>query len=280
MVGTTSEQPWFGPFGPGLLSGGALRQVGVEVVRVEVVVLEQVGVLREAGVAGRGEDVRREAHRVVVDGVVVEPDGVAVGPRVAERAVAHVAVAELGAVAALIGRHGLAEVGAGAGIEAPSRRLPQASQFSISEWSATKVSRPYSPGVGRLEAVEVRAVGLDHVDVVLPGVTDLEVVEDEAVGAVGADADVLDRADRRAVAGGGVAGVDRDVIGRDAGALDLQVAADARSGVRDDVAVELRRLRDRGVGQRRGRGPRSGSGRLGSGTGRRRRPRPPGSCRW
>lgn len=51
--------------------------VGVEVVRGEVVVLDQAGVLRETGMAGGGEDVGREPERVVVE-VVVD---VAVGVR-------------------------------------------------------------------------------------------------------------------------------------------------------------------------------------------------------
>jgi hypothetical protein len=46
-------------------------------------------------------------------------------------------------------------------------------------------------GVGGLEAIQVEAVRLDHVDAVLVDVADLQVVQDEAVGAVGPDADVL-----------------------------------------------------------------------------------------
>ena len=74
---------------------------GIEVVRVEVVVLDQVRVLREAGVAGRREDVGRESERVVVEVVVVDVGGVAVGARVAAGVVVRVAVADLLAVAEL-----------------------------------------------------------------------------------------------------------------------------------------------------------------------------------
>ena len=69
-------------------------------------------------------------------------------------------------------------------------------------------------GVEGLEAVEQVAVALEHVDVVLGGVADLDVAQHEAVGAVGADADVLGRPDRRAVARLDAPGVDRDVVGR------------------------------------------------------------------
>ena len=56
----------------------------------------------------------------------------------------------------------------------------------------------------------------------------------------------FDRFDRCAVARGDASGVDRHVVGGDAGALDLQVAADARPEVGDAVAVFQRRLRRRG----------------------------------
>ena len=101
------------------------RHVRVEVVRVEVVVLDQVRVLREARVAGRREDVGRESERVVVEVVVVDLGGVAVGAGVAAGVVVRVAEADLLAVAerrvdarvALV-----AGVGAGARVEARSRR--------------------------------------------------------------------------------------------------------------------------------------------------------------
>ena len=98
--------------------------------------------------------------------------------------------------------------------------------------------------------VEVGAIRLDRVDVVLLGVTHLDVVEDEAVGSVGPDADVLDGSDRRPVAGGGVAGVDRHRVGRSARALDLKVAADAWPRIRDHVPVDTGWLRHRRVRQR------------------------------
>src|SRR3954447_26773768 len=78
---------------------------------------------------------------------------------------------------------------------------------------------------------------------------DLDVVEDESVSSVGADADVLHGSIRGAVARGGVARVDRDGVGRRAGALDLKVAADTGAGVRNDVPVDPWRLRDRCTGQ-------------------------------
>ena len=109
--------------------------------------------------------------------------------------------------------------------------------------------QPVLARIGSLEAIEVGAVGLDRVDVVLLGVADLDVVKDEAVRAVGPDADVLDRPDRRAVTRGGVAGIDGDGVRRGAGALDLQVAADAGTGVGNDVTVAPRGLRDGSVGQ-------------------------------
>src|SRR5918998_4966821 len=99
--------------------------------------------------------------------------------------------------------------------------------------------RPVEAVVVGLEVGQQVAVGLEHVDAVLLGVAHLDVLEDEAVGAVGADGDVLLGADavRAAVALRGVTGLDDHVVGVDAGALDLHVAADARALVGDAVAV-------------------------------------------
>jgi len=99
-------------------------------------------------------------------------------------------------------------------------------------------------GVEGLEGVEAVAVGLHDVDVVLGRVSDGELPEHEPVGAVDVDADVLlvARGRRAAVAGRRIAGLDDDVVGADARALDLQVAADARAEVGDPVAVLERRV--------------------------------------
>jgi hypothetical protein len=102
-----------------------------------------------------------------------------------------------------------------------------------------------APGVERLEAVEEVAVRLEDVDVVLGGVPDRQVAQDEAVGAVGEHPDVLlvTCRGRTAVAAGGVARLDHDVVGAHAGALELEVAADARPRARYSVAVLARRVR-------------------------------------
>ena len=57
--------------------------IRIEVVRVEVVVLDQVGVLGVAGVSGCGEDIGRESQRVVIEVVVVDVGRAAVGAGVA-----------------------------------------------------------------------------------------------------------------------------------------------------------------------------------------------------
>jgi len=88
-----------------------------------------------------------------------------------------------------------------------------------------------------LEVVEQVAVGFEHVDVVLTGVAHGHVAQDEPVGAVGADAHVLDRADRPVVGGLDAAGVDDHVVGAGSRALDLEVAADARAPVGYAVAI-------------------------------------------
>jgi hypothetical protein len=85
---------------------------------------------------------------------------------------------------------------------------------------------------------------------VLERPADGEVVGDEAVGAVGAQHNVLVQRERarlgrvRLVVGGAV---DDHVGGRDAAALDLEVAAHAGSLVRDALAARERRARGRGV---------------------------------
>ncbi len=99
-------------------------------------------------------------------------------------------------------------------------------------------------GVVGLEPVEQVAVGLEHVDVVLTSMPDRHVAQHEPVGAVDEDADVLAVADRgrATVTGARVTGLDDDVVGTDARALELQVAADAGTGVRDAVPVDERRV--------------------------------------
>ena len=75
-----------------------------------------------------------------------------------------------------------------------------------------------------------------------------EVVRDEAVGAVGADDHVLHEpvGTRLGALGSVVAGsVDDHVRRRDPTALELEVAADARSEIRDPLTIRQRRLRRR-----------------------------------
>ena len=85
----------------------------------------------------------------------------------------------------------------------------------------------------------------------LGGVAEGHVAQHEAVRAVDLEDDVLDGVRRPAVSGGDVAGVDDDVVGADARALELDVAADAGPDVGDPVAVVERRLRRRaGPGSR------------------------------
>ena len=194
--------------------------------------------------AGRREHVGREAERVVVEVVVVDVGGVAVGARVAAGVVVRVAVADLLAVAELRvdARVALVPgVGARARVQA---RVAVAGGLAVLHEAVVLDEREHAvlARVEGLEAVEQVAVALEHVDVVLGRVADLEVAEHEAVRAVGADADVLGGLDRRAVAGRDAARVDHDVVGRDARALDLEVAADARPEVGDPVPVLERRV--------------------------------------
>ena len=99
-----------------------------------------------------------------------------------------------------------------------------------------------------LEVLEPVAVDLVHVDPVLLGVADGHVAQHEAIGAVGADPHVLDGVGRGAVARLHPPGVDDDVVGAHARALELEVAAQAGPVVGDAVAVVERRLRRRRPG--------------------------------
>jgi hypothetical protein len=194
-----------------------------------------------------GEDVGGEAEGVVVDVVVVEPDGVGRGPGVARGVVVHVAAPELGVVAAgALGRL-LTGVGCGARVEAG---VPAGGRGAVLDQPVVGGEREHAVllGLEGLEALDPVAVDLVRVDAVLGDVADGDVGEDEPVGAVGLDADVLRRVDRRAVAGRDAAAVDDHVVGADAGPLHLEVAAEARSRVRDGPPLGQRRLRGRRAG--------------------------------
>ncbi len=103
--------------------------VGVEVVRVDVVVLEHRAVLRVARMTAGEEGVGGDAGRVVVEVVVHDPGGVAHRARVADRVVVHVAARDQlvqapGALSGLLAglRRG-ARVDAGVAVT-PSPRSP------------------------------------------------------------------------------------------------------------------------------------------------------------
>ena len=231
---------------------------------------------------GRREDVGREAERVVVEVVVVDVGGVAVRARVAARVVVRVAVADLLAVAELRVdprcRAG-GRVGAGAGVEP---RVAVAGGVAVRHHAVVldEGENAVLAAVEGLEAVEQVAVALEHVDVVLGRVAHLQVADHDAVGAVGADADVLHRAD-------GAPSPDSTrpaSIVTSSGAatelVDLQVAADARprSGMNCRSSIGGR---GRGIDvPAHGRSRRSGSGRSGSRTATCRTARRSGSCRW